>query len=107
MDQQLQKNKAELQMVQVQLDRKTVDAKLIDITKEELKSGSNENRVWEGVGKIFLSQSIDEYKDRLNQDQKNIFDQTKAMKIKRDYLTTSLEKTVDSMNSILSGKRPE
>lgn len=52
MDQQLQKNKAELQMVQVQLDRKTVDGKVAEVTLEELKNGSGGDKVWEGVGKM-------------------------------------------------------
>ncbi len=52
MDQQLQKNKAELQMVQVQLDRKTVDSKVAEVTLKELENGSGGDQVWEGVGKM-------------------------------------------------------
>lgn len=52
MDQQLQQNKAELQMVQVQLDRKAVDSKVADVTLKELENGSGGDRIWEGVGKM-------------------------------------------------------
>lgn len=107
MDQQLQKNKAELQMVQVQLDRKTVDSKVAEVTLKELENGSGGDQVWEGVGKIFLSSPIDDYKSRLQEDQKTLAEQTKALKVKKDYLATSLEKTVSSMNTIITGKRPE
>lgn len=54
-----------------------------------------------------MASPISDYETRLKEDQKTIAEQTKALKIKRDYLSTSLEKTVDSMNAIFAGKRPE
>ncbi|CAM9024335.1 unnamed protein product [Wickerhamomyces anomalus] len=85
-------------MVQVQLDRKTVDSKVAEVTLKELENGSGGDQVWEGV---------DDYKSRLQEDQKTLAEQTKALKVKKDYLATSLEKTVSSMNTIITGKRPE
>jgi len=104
MDQQLQSNKSELQLVSLQLDRKIVDSKVADITIKELETGgSNKDQIWEGVGKIFMSSSINDYKERIIDDLQTINEQIKALKIKKDYLQTSLEKTIDNMNSIITG----
>ncbi|KAH3680641.1 hypothetical protein WICMUC_000198 [Wickerhamomyces mucosus] len=105
MNSQLQKNQADLQMVQVQLDRHSTNSRIADLTIKELNdNGSENNTVWEGIGKMFLASNIKNYEERLNIDKKIIDDQVKALNIKKNYLTTSIEKTSKSMKAILSGK---
>lgn len=101
MNQQIQKNQSELSVVNAQLSSKQTTSRIIAATKQELQAGSHNDTVWEGCGKIFIAQPIDEYLKRLDKDEETLVDQTKALKIKENYLVTSIEKTVDSLNTLI------
>ncbi|KAK6464781.1 prefoldin subunit 1, component of a chaperone [Scheffersomyces coipomensis] len=106
MDNQLNKSRAELQMCYLQLDRVDTNLHLISKTRASLKKQcSDDETVWQGVGKAFLAIDAKDYLGGLADDEKEFNESKKSLNIKRNYLETTLEKTAQSMNQIVGNKR--
>ncbi|ONH70089.1 Prefoldin subunit 1 [Cyberlindnera fabianii] len=96
---------ADLQVVTQQIQQKEVTSRIAEVTLKDLKeNGSANDTVWEGCGKMFLATDITKYEENISEDQKTLDEQVKALKIKQNYLKTSVEKTAASMKQILTGK---
>ncbi|KAK6202667.1 prefoldin subunit 1, component of a chaperone [Scheffersomyces amazonensis] len=105
MDNQLNKSRAELSMCYVQLDRVNTNLDLITNTRNSLKKQCKDDEtVWKGVGKAFLSIDVKDYVSELGDDEKEFLDSKKNLNIKKQYLETTLEKTIDGMNQIVGRK---
>ncbi|GBL51305.1 hypothetical protein ACI3LY_000102 [Candidozyma auris] len=106
MDNQLNKTRADLNMCNVQLERVDTNLKIIDSTTSKLKklttSGDN---VWQGVGKAFVVRDVDSYLDKIVSDKKEFTETKESLNKKKNYLETTLEKTVDNMAQISGFKK--
>lgn len=106
MDNQLNKSRAELSMVNLQLDRVHTNLNVIKSTNSRLNAlNTPDEIVWKGVGKAFVAEKTGSYLEQLSSDEKGYQDTEKNLKIKQDYLQTTLEKTVDSMTKIVGEKK--
>lgn len=106
MDNQLNKSRAELSMVNLQLDRTNTNLKIIETTKTKLNDICQPSeRVWQGCGKAFIAKDVKTYLSDLDKDQKDYQDTKKNLTIKKDYLQTTLEKTIEGMTSIVGEKK--
>lgn len=106
MDNQLNQSRAELSMVNLQLDRTNTNLKTIDTTKTKLNDLCKPSeRVWQGCGKAFIAKDVKTYLSDLDKDQKEYQDAKKNLTIKKDYLETTLEKTIDGMKKIVGEKK--
>ncbi|RLV92152.1 Prefoldin subunit 1 [Spathaspora sp. JA1] len=105
MDNQLNKSRAELSMVNLQLDRVNTNLNSITSTKSRLnKLCEPKERVWQGIGKAFIARDVTSYVKDLDADAKEFNDTKKSLTIKQEYLSTTLEKTIDSMTKIVGNK---
>lgn len=106
MDNQLNKSRAELSMVNLQLDRVHTNLNVIKSTNARLNTlNSSDETIWQGVGKAFVAEKTKTYLDQLSGDEKGYKETEKNLKIKQDYLQTTLEKTVDGMTKIVGEKK--
>ncbi|KAI5959562.1 uncharacterized protein KGF55_005206 [Candida pseudojiufengensis] len=102
MDNQLNKSRAELSMVNLQLDRVNTNLNVINSTNKRLnKLNKQDEQIWQGVGKAFIANTTKNYLDELATNEKEYKSTEKNLKIKQDYLQTTLEKTIDSMTKIV------
>ncbi|CAI5758950.1 unnamed protein product [Candida verbasci] len=105
MDNQLNKSRAELNMVNLQIDKVNTNLKIIESTKSRLSTLCEpKERVWQGIGKAFFENDVNSYLSDLNDDEKEYKDTKKNLTIKQDYLKTTLDKTIDSMTNIVGKK---
>lgn len=96
----LRMNKNQLEIVNQQLFQLERQEKLAETTVKELDSYPNAD-VWRSCGRAFILQDKKEYVKDLNADEDSIKEQVKALKIKKNYLETSVEKTVDGLKSLM------
>jgi prefoldin subunit 1 len=110
MDTQLKQNSAALQAVSTQIAQKEATGKLLKAVVSEIESstaGDPSASVWEGVGKVFVQSPVEDYTAKLQADEAGAREQLKALKIKSEYLKSSVERTAKSMQAILTGKQQE
>ncbi|CAK9438552.1 uncharacterized protein LODBEIA_P27760 [Lodderomyces beijingensis] len=106
MDNQLNKSRAELSMVNLQLDRVNTNLNVISSTTARLNSlNKPEERVWQGLGKAFVAKETKAYLDELKTDEKEYKETQRGLKIKQNYIETTLEKTIDGMTKIVGDKQ--
>lgn len=105
MDNQLHKSKAELSMVNLQLDKVNTNLGMIESTKKSLaKYTKDHEQVWQGIGKAFVVKDVNVYLKDIDSDAKQ-FQETKSnLDKKKVYLETTLQKTLDSMTQIVGKK---
>lgn len=96
----LRMNKNQLEIVNQQLFQLERQEKLAQTTVKELDSYPNSD-VWRSCGRAFILQDKQDYVKDLNTDEQTIKEQVKALKIKKDYLETSVEKTVDGLKNLM------
>lgn len=104
MDNQLNKTQAELSMCNLQLDRVTTNLSLIKSTSSSLNNlcdVSGREKVYQGVGKAFIQKDVKTYLDEIKEDEKGFLDNKKNLELKKNYLDTTLEKTVENMKQIV------
>lgn len=105
MDNQLNKSRAELSMCNVQLERAVTNLNIIHKTETELKLLCTDGEyVWEGVGKSFVHIPVDDYQTTLKSDAKEFLDSKQSLEKKKNYLETTLEKTIDNMTQLVGKK---
>ncbi|ODQ82560.1 hypothetical protein BABINDRAFT_164334 [Babjeviella inositovora NRRL Y-12698] len=100
MDQQLQKTQADLQMTNIQLQRKQTSSKIAELTLKEINSDPAAN-LWEGVGKAFFYTDHSDFVGRLEDDQKTLDDQMKSLATKKTYLETTMKNTIQHMQQMM------
>lgn len=99
----LRSSKAQLQSVNQQLSLLERQEKLARLTTEELSNYPTQN-VWRSCGKAFVLQDKSKYIDDLKHDETVVQEQTKALKIKKNYLETTVEKIVDNLRAVIESK---
>lgn len=105
MDNQLNKSRAELSMCNVQLERVDTNLKIVDSTTSRLnKLTELGDHVWQGVGRAFVQKDVNSYLTQISNDKKEFLESKKLLKTKQNYLETTLEKTILSMQDIVGRK---
>ncbi|QLL30379.1 hypothetical protein HG536_0A01960 [Torulaspora globosa] len=99
----LRASKAQLQSVEQQLGLLERQEKLAKLTTQELATYPTD-KVWRSCGKAFILQEKSKYIDDLKHDQSVVQEQTKTLKIKKNYLETTVEKTVDNLKAAIESK---
>lgn len=104
MDNQLNSSRAELTMCNLQIDRVDTNLNLIQLTSKSLKSlcNTSENEaVWQGIGKAFVKNDVNTYLKDMSKDEKEFQDNKENLKKKQNYLETTLEKTLENMTQVV------
>ncbi|CUS24710.1 LAQU0S18e02498g1_1 [Lachancea quebecensis] len=96
----LRSSRAQLEVVNMQLAQLDRQKKLAQLTAKELESYPVE-KVWRSCGKAFVLQDRTKYTADLESDEKLVDEQAKALKIKQNYLQTTVENTVESMRRVI------
>ncbi|ODV61496.1 prefolding complex chaperone subunit [Ascoidea rubescens DSM 1968] len=99
MNANLRKNEADLQMVNIQLNRRNNSLKLNELTTSELKKDKVDT-VWKGCGKMFYKQSSEKYLTDLKMQDDNLKEQVNALNKKKVYIETTVKNTINGMNKI-------
>lgn len=101
MDNQLNKAQAELSVCNVQLDRVNTNVKIVDATTAKLsKLAAPGESVWKGVGRAFVQMESQDYLKSIADDKKGFLETKKLLDTKKNYLETTLEKTIHNMTEI-------
>lgn len=104
MDNQLNVSRAELSMCNLQLDRVNTNLNLIQLTNKSLNKVCNtkENEaVWQGIGKAFVKNDVNSYLKEMSQDEKEFNESKENLSKKKNYLETTLDKTLENMTQIV------
>lgn len=107
MDNQLKLTQAELAMCSMQLDRVSTNLARGEATAAALGSACSvpDNEiVYQGVGKAFVATPVNDYLAQVDIDAKAFRDLQKSLLIKKNYLQTTLDKTLLNM-SLIVGKK--
>lgn len=92
--------KAQLDMVTAQLAHLERQKLLAEVTSKELDSYPTDT-VWRGCGKMFILQDKNTYSKDLSHDEQTVKDQIKALQIKKNYLQTTADNTVESLRRVI------
>ncbi|ODQ68413.1 Prefoldin [Nadsonia fulvescens var. elongata DSM 6958] len=90
----------DLQLVTQQINSSKREIKRIELTADELKK-ENAEKVWEGVGKMFILNTSQNYVNDLAQEKSQLEDSIKALEKKRAYLETTFENAKNGLNEFL------
>ncbi|QHS74085.1 prefolding complex chaperone subunit [Saccharomyces paradoxus] len=96
----LRNARTQLDMVNQQLAYLDRQEKLAELTKKELESYPTD-KVWRSCGKSFILQEKSKYVSDLSHDETVLLDQRKTLKIKKNYLETTVEKTIDNLKALM------
>lgn len=100
MDSQLQRQRAELSLTDMQLQQKMTNLKINELIIDELKQNS-ESRLFKSCGKLFLKTDSKSYLSDLNDLDTNSQEQINGLKKKKQYLETSLDVTFENMKKYI------
>lgn len=104
MDNQLNVSRAELSMCNLQLDRVNTNLNLIQLTNKSLNKVCNtkdNEAVWQGIGKAFVKNDVNSYLKEMAQDEKEFNESKENLSKKKNYLETTLDKTLENMTQIV------
>lgn len=104
MDNQLNVSRAELSMCNLQLDRVNTNLNLIQLTNKSLNKVCNtkdNEAVWQGIGKAFVKNDVNSYLKEMSQDEKEFNESKVNLSKKKNYLETTLDKTLENMTQIV------
>lgn len=104
MDNQLNVSRAELSMCNLQLDRVNTNLNLIQLTNKSLNKICNtkdNETVWQGIGKAFVKKDVNSYLKEMSQDEKEFNESKENLSKKKNYLETTLDKTLENMTQIV------
>ncbi|AQZ13334.1 PFD1 (YJL179W) [Zygosaccharomyces parabailii] len=96
----LRASKTQLNTVNQQLAHLERQEQLAKVTTQELESYPAD-RVWRGCGKAFVLQDKSKYIDDLSHDVGVVKEQTKALRIKKNYLETTIDKIVQNLKAMM------
>lgn len=103
MDNQLNKTRSELSLTNYLLAQIDANLNALKLSKANLgKVCTKEERVWQGIGKAFVSKDVSSYLDDVSRDEKNISLAKEALEKKKHYLDTTLNNTLESMARIVN-----
>lgn len=93
---------AQLQSVKAQIAACQRTTKLNEATQKQLDQAvsGDDARVWQGVGKMFVSSNVKEYKKELDNESKNAQDTLKALNTKQRYLEQTYENVTKAIAEI-------
>jgi prefoldin subunit 1 len=98
---QLRQHQTELQRTAANIDSVTRNNLVIEKSMKDIKNTENEF-VWESVGRTFVKISIPDYEIKLkNQIRENI-ESLNVLNKKKHYLETSIKNTVDSLKQVMA-----
>lgn len=105
MDNQLNKSRAELNMCNLQLERVDTNLRMINQTSNKLKKvcANDEEKVWQGIGRTFVQTDVGSYVEEILKDKVEFEDNKKSLLTKKNYIETTLEKTVENMSRLVKG----
>lgn len=92
LQQKLLSTRAELQAVQARMAAAEQRKKLLAVTESHVKKEQNQDRLWQAVGRTFVSVSTDQHEKDTEEHAKEIDGQIEALKKKEVYYATTLEK---------------
>lgn len=104
MDNQLNVSRAELSMCNLQLDRVNTNLNLIQLTNKSLNKVCNtkdNEAVWQGIGKAFVKNDVNSYLKEMSLDEKEFNESKENLSKKKNYLETTLDKTLENMTQIV------
>ncbi|CAI1506883.1 hypothetical protein SEUBUCD646_0J00410 [Saccharomyces eubayanus] len=96
----LRNSRTQLDMVNQQLAYLDRQEKLAELTKKELESYPTD-KLWRSCGKSFILQEKAKYVNDLSHDENVLLEQRKTLKIKQNYLETSVEKTIENLKAMM------
>ncbi|CAI4044305.1 hypothetical protein SUVZ_10G0300 [Saccharomyces uvarum] len=96
----LRNSRTQLDMVNQQLAYLDRQEKLAELTKKELESYPTD-KLWRSCGKSFILQEKSKYVNDLSHDENVLLEQRKTLKIKQNYLETTVEKTIDNLKAMM------
>ncbi|AGO12219.1 AaceriAEL139Wp [[Ashbya] aceris (nom. inval.)] len=92
----LRNSKGQLEMVMAQLTQLQRQKQLAQVTAKELGSYPVD-QVWRSCGKMFLVESKTDYTQQLDADAKTIEEQIKALEVKKHYLETTVQNSIEAL----------
>lgn len=92
LQQKLLSTRAELQAVQARMAAAEQRKKLLAVTESHVKKEQNQDRLWQAVGRTFVSVSTEQHEKDTEERAKEIDEQIEALKKKEVYYATTLEK---------------
>ncbi|CCH63110.1 hypothetical protein TBLA_0J01120 [Henningerozyma blattae CBS 6284] len=95
----LRTSQQQLVTVKAQIQQLERQDRIAQLTKQELNSYDNKN-VWRSCGRAFVLQKKESYIEDLSKDESTVKEQIKALNIKKDYLETTIEKSVDGLKKL-------
>lgn len=98
-EQKYYQTQQELQSVKSQIAQRNREIKIAEATETELKQEGVDN-VWEGVGKMFMNTSLDDYIKSLQNDRASIKEDISALEKKQHYLETTFKNVNDAINEM-------
>ncbi|GMM52866.1 hypothetical protein DASB73_038290 [Starmerella bacillaris] len=91
MQERLLSTRAELQAVRARIAALRRSKQTMVLSQSQV-GVETDNRVWQGVGKMFKSISVDDFNNNVNDRTKQIDDQIEALAKKETYYATTLDK---------------
>ncbi|KAF3923543.1 hypothetical protein AA313_de0206502 [Arthrobotrys entomopaga] len=92
----------QLAVVKTQMAAKQRETRVIQLTEGELNSLPASTKVYEGVGKMFVQESIATVKKRLETERNTIEEDMKNLKKRQNYLETTFTNASQHMDKILN-----
>lgn len=103
MDNQLNKTRSDLSLTNYQLAQIDASLNAIKVSKTNLvRLCNNDERVWQGVGKAFVSDDVSSYLASVSQEEKVMSQSKEALEKKKHYLDTTLNNTLENMARIVN-----
>ncbi|KAI5780545.1 Prefoldin [Geopyxis carbonaria] len=95
----------QLQIVKAQMAAKQRDIRLLQLTSRELSTLPPQTKVYEGVGKMFVMEGMEDVQKRIGNEEKELKGGISALEKKFTYLETTFQKTQEHLDQILNRGR--
>lgn len=93
---------SELQSVKAQINALQRSIQLGKVTKQEVEGIGGNGRVWQGVGKMFMSTKSTDYTNSLDSKSSDAQEKIEALKKKEAYFETTLENLTKALANVSS-----
>ncbi|KAK9537079.1 hypothetical protein VZT92_006815 [Zoarces viviparus] len=94
-----------VKLADLQIDQLTRVQKHAKLTHAEIATLSDNTRLYEGVGRMFILQSKEEINDQLKDKQKTADEKIKELEQKKVYLERSVKEAEDNIREMLLSRR--
>ncbi|XP_029283477.1 prefoldin subunit 1 [Cottoperca gobio] len=92
-------------LADLQIDQLTRVQKLAKLTNAEISTLSDNTRLYEGVGRMFILQSKEDINNQLMDKQKTAEEKIKELEQKKVYLERSVKEAEDNIREMLLSRR--